>query len=190
MASPAAPSPRARTARDFLSPASLSCSTIPPRRTSGYEPYRPRIHSYSTGADIVLRKLFEAQAELNQRIGFDAQALRQSFDPLQAGRWLNDYIAAASNELEELRDSTYWKHWCKEARQGHRFAIHDLQNARVEVIDLLFFWISMAQCVGLDADDVHELYMKKLKVNHQRQDTDYSMTEKDETDNKTVNLEP
>ena len=139
--------------------------------------------------NTVLRELFEAQAALNQRIGFDAHAIRQSGDPLAAGRWLNDYIAAASNELEELRDCTYWKHWCKEAREGRRFAIHDLQNARIEVIDLLFFWISMAQCLGLDADDVYQLYLKKLDVNHRRQDQDYSMASKDEADNKSITLE-
>ena len=129
------------------------------------------------------------QAELNKRTGFDPDALREHWDPLYAGQWLNNYIMAASNELEELRDCTFWKHWCKEAREGKRFRIHDLQNARVEVIDLLFFWISMAQCLGLDADDVMELYHKKLDVNHARQDTNYSMTEKDESDNKAIDLD-
>ncbi|MHC5108789.1 MAG: dUTP diphosphatase [Planctomycetota bacterium] len=93
----------------------------------------------------MLAEMFERQAELNKRIGYDTAALHESFDPLKAGVWLNDYISAACNELEELRDSTYWKHWCAEAKEGRRFEIHDLQNARVEVIDLLFFWISMAQ---------------------------------------------
>lgn len=136
----------------------------------------------------MLKKLFELQAELNRRVGFDAQALRQDFDPLVAGRWLNDYIAAASNELEELRDCTFWKHWCSEARQGRRYEIHDLQNARVEVIDLLFFWLSLAQCVGLSAEEVYELYRQKLNVNHQRQDDDYSMKSKDESDNRQITL--
>ena len=137
----------------------------------------------------MLTELFELQAELNRRIGLDTAALRERFDPLVAGRWLNDYIAAASNELEELRDCTYWKHWCVEARQGRRFEIHDLQNARVEIIDLLFFWISLAQCVGLSADDVRQLYLKKLDVNRRRQDTDYSMKGKDESDNKHITLD-
>lgn len=136
----------------------------------------------------MLDKLFELQAQLNKRIGYDTQALRENFDPLTAGRWLNDYINAASNELEELRDSTFWKHWCDEARAGKRFAIADLQNARVEVIDLLFFWISMAQCVGLSAEDVFALYTQKLDVNHRRQDDGYSMANKDETDNKSIRV--
>ena len=137
----------------------------------------------------MLTDLFERQAALNRRIGHDTQSMRDRWDPLVAGQWLNDYIVAASNELEELRDCTFWKHWCSEAQQGRRFAVHDLQNARVEVIDLLFFWISMAQCVGLNADDVYELYLKKLEVNHRRQDGEYSMTAKNEADNERITLD-
>ncbi len=136
----------------------------------------------------MFRELFEKQAELNKRTGFDAKALRKNFDNAAAGQWLNNYIAAMSNELEELRDCTYWKHWCKEAKQGRRYELNDLQNARVEVIDMLFFWISLAQCVGLDADDAYNLYMQKLKVNHSRQDNGYSMAKKTEDDNKNIAL--
>ncbi len=134
----------------------------------------------------MLEDMFERQAALNKRIGYDTKPLREAFDARSAGAWLNDYIMAAGNELEELRDCTFWKHWCSEAQQGRRFEIHDLQNARVEVIDLLFFWISMAQCVGLNAEDVHNLYLQKLDVNHKRQDGEYSMKTKDESDNKSI----
>lgn len=137
----------------------------------------------------MLEELFERQATLNRRIGFDPAELRENFDPQKAGEWLNNYIMAMSNELEELRDCTYWKHWCSEAREGKRYLLHDLQNARVEVIDMLFFWISLAQCVGLDAEGVMDLYRQKLQVNHQRQDDGYSMTGKDETDNKSIALQ-
>lgn len=136
----------------------------------------------------MLQELFERQAELNRRIGFDPRELQEHFDPQKAGIWLNNYLAAMSNELEELRDCTFWKHWCAEAREGKRFLLHDLQNARVEVIDLLFFWISLAQCVGLDADGVMELYHQKLAVNHKRQTDNYSMQGKTEDDNKSIGL--
>jgi hypothetical protein len=132
------------------------------------------------------QELFDFQAQLNKRTGFDAHALRENFDPQYAGQWISNYLAAMSNELEELRDCIYWKHWCKEAKEGRRFELHDLQNARVEVIDMLFFWISLAQCVGLDADDAFRIYQQKLDVNHSRQDNDYSMASKTEDDNKEI----
>ena len=107
-------------------------------------------------------------------------------DAKVSGQWLTNYIAAMSNELEELRDCTYWKHWCKEAKEGRRFELNDLQNVRVEVIDMLFFWISLAQCVGLSAKEAFDLYNQKLKVNHSRQDNGYSMSSKTEDDNKDI----
>lgn len=134
----------------------------------------------------MLKELFEKQAELNKRTGFDAKALRENFDPQTAGIWLNNYIAAMASELEELRDCTFWKHWCKEAKEGKRFLLNDHQNAKVEVIDMLFFWISLAQCLGMDADDVMRIYNQKLDVNHSRQDNDYSMANKTEDDNKHI----
>lgn len=136
----------------------------------------------------MLDELFKHQAALNKRIGFDPDKLHAQFDPQLAGEWLNNYIDAASNELEELRNCTFWKHWCAEAKRGERFKLHDLQNARVEVIDLLFFWISMAQCLGLDAHDVLDLYHQKLAVNQRRQDQNYSMAGKNEADNKDIKL--
>ena len=137
----------------------------------------------------MLEQLFQWQAELNRRVGFDPAELKKNFDPQKAGEWLNNYLTAMSNEIEELRDCTYWKHWCKEAQKGERYKVHDLQNARVEITDMLFFWISLAQCLGLDAHDVMELYQQKLKVNHQRQENGYSMTNKDEADNKSIRLD-
>jgi len=114
--------------------------------------------------------------------------MRENFDPMEAGKWINNYLMAMSNELEELRNCTYWKHWCKEAKEGRRFEVHDLQNARVEVIDMLFFWLSLALCLGLTAEEVFNLYMQKLGVNHARQDNGYSMTNKTEDDNKNIKL--
>jgi len=149
--------------------------------------------------DHFLSELFERQAELNERVGKPTGSVKHRLgnidDPdlkqqlkIEVGSWINDYLIAMTNEVEELRDCTFWKHWCREAQDGRRFELHDLQNARVEVIDMLFFWISLAQCVGLDAKDVYELYLKKLGVNHARQDDGYSMAEKTEDDNRDLTV--
>lgn len=137
-----------------------------------------------------LEQIFALQAELNRRSGFDPDkvTVNGSVDVKYAGEWLCNYLMAMGNELEELRNCTYWKHWCKEAKEGRRFEVFDIQNARVEVIDMLFFWISLAQCVGLTAETAFSLYMKKLGVNHSRQDNDYSMQGKTEDDNKGLSV--
>lgn len=63
-----------------------------------------------------------------------------------------------------------------------------MQNIRVEVIDLLHFWISLAMTSGMTADDVFRLYQQKSQINFERQRKGYSRATKDHDDNLSVNL--
>jgi dimeric dUTPase (all-alpha-NTP-PPase superfamily) len=80
-------------------------------------------------------------------------------------------------ELAELVDSVPWKWWAK-------YQKFDAQNARVEVVDLFHFLVSLAQTLGMSAEDVYQAYVKKNQVNHQRQETGY--VKKDEADSKHI----
>ena len=119
----------------------------------------------------MLQALFDMQEALNRRIGVRPCELTEE----EQKHWLLNYTRAASQELAELVDSVPWKWWAK-------YQEFDIQNARVEVIDLFHFIISMAQVLGMTAEDVHDLYMKKNQVNFDRQDSGYAV--KDESDNK------
>jgi hypothetical protein len=94
--------------------------------------------------------------------------------------WLGKYLQALNAESEELQKSLLWKWWSKDGV--------DIQNARVEIIDQLHFWISLALTAGLDADDVMNLYKKKNAVNLERLRTGYSQATKTEADNQGVKL--
>lgn len=132
----------------------------------------------------MLKSLFKLQEELNTKIGRPLAPWKEGINKgedtslLLAGEMLDDLIKAVSSELEELRDCTYWKHWQKEAREGKRYQIHDLQEAKKEVIDLLHFFISIALWVGMDAEEMYEMYVKKNKINFKRMDNDYSYKDK------------
>lgn len=129
-----------------------------------------------------LEEIWPLQAQLNARAGFDTQKLGQALAAaeqgaastdetmLAVGRALKNYIDALSGECHELQECLSWKHWYKEAKQGRQYALTDLQNARVEAIDMLFFWVSICQTLGLTPQDVYRLYAKKLGINHVRQD--------------------
>jgi dimeric dUTPase (all-alpha-NTP-PPase superfamily) len=80
-------------------------------------------------------------------------------------------------EMSELIDSVPWKWWAK-------YQEFDEQNAKVEVVDLFHFLISLAQVLGMTPEDVHEAYLKKNKVNHERQDSGY--VKKDEDDSRHI----
>jgi dimeric dUTPase (all-alpha-NTP-PPase superfamily) len=120
-----------------------------------------------------LQRIFEMQEELNARIGVNLKDI----DEEEQAKWVLNYSRAMQQEMAELIDSVPWKWWAK-------YQSFDKQNARVEVIDLFHFLISMAQTLGMSADDVYEAYVAKNKVNHRRQESGYAI--KDESDSRHI----
>ena len=117
--------------------------------------------------------IFALQEKLNSRIGVNMNEMNDD----DRAKWILNYIRAMQQELAELTDSVPWKWWAK-------YQDFDKQNAKVEIVDLFHFLISLAQVMGMSADDVYEAYLKKNKVNHNRQDTGYE--EKDENDSRHI----
>jgi len=123
--------------------------------------------------DDKLETMFAMQKELNRRIGQDTDVMTDD----ERATWILNYARALGQELAELVDSVPWKWWAGYQR-------FDKQNAKVEIVDIFHFLISLAQTVGLTADDVFRAYMKKNEVNFARQDSGYTV--KDESDNKDI----
>ncbi|MEX2608286.1 MAG: dUTPase [Kiritimatiellia bacterium] len=121
----------------------------------------------------MLQDLFDKQMSLNQRIGVNPRDMTED----EQVKWILNYTRAASQEMAELIDSVPWKWWAK-------YQEFDVQNAKVEVVDLFHFIISLAQVLGMDAKDVHDLYNQKNKLNFKRQDDGYAI--KDENDNRDL----
>ena len=120
-----------------------------------------------------LEEIFRMQEALNQRIGVETKGMTEE----EKIKWTLNYLRAMQQEMAELTDSVPWKWWAK-------YQKFDEQNARVEVVDLFHFLISMAQVLGMSADDVFAAYVKKNAVNFQRQESGY--TQKDHGDSKHI----
>jgi len=120
-----------------------------------------------------LRELFRMQKALNERIGVHTDGMNEE----EKTRWVLNYCRAMSQEIAELTDSVPWKWWAK-------YQKFDQQNAQVEVVDLFHFLISLAQVLGMSADDVFNFYVKKNEVNFKRQESGYKV--KDESDSKHI----
>lgn len=118
-------------------------------------------------------EVFRMQRALNERIGVRTEGMSDE----EKTRWLLNYCRAMSQEIAELTDSVPWKWWAK-------YQKFDEQNARVEVVDLFHFLISLAQVLGMSAEDVYRAYVKKNEVNFKRQDSGYAV--KDEHDSKHI----
>ena len=120
-----------------------------------------------------LDQIFSMQEELNERIG----VITKGMDEQKKTEWVLNYSRAMQQELSELIDSVPWKWWAK-------YQEFDEQNARVEVVDLFHFLVSLAQVLGMSAEDIRDAYVKKNKVNHDRQETGYQS--KDEADSRHI----
>ncbi len=123
----------------------------------------------------MLEEIFRLQGELNRRIGVDTLNLPEEQQP----QWILNYCRALSQEIAELTDSVPWKWWA-------RYQKFDRQNARVEVADMFHFLVSLAQVLGMSAQDIYQAYRQKHQVNLQRQDGGY--TTKDENDSRHIGV--
>ena len=128
-----------------------------------------------------LERIFELQRELN-RFTFEKNRL-VGFDEIPRERglqnqWLRNYALAMSQEIAELVDSTNWKWWRTQVD------LFDEQNLKVELVDILHFWVSACQVMDLSAEDVFRMYMQKNAINAKRQEAGYIT--KDESDNRSI----
>ncbi len=117
-----------------------------------------------------LTEIFRMQADLNQRIGVNTLQIPEAQKP----EWVLNYCRAMSQEIAELTDSVPWKWWAK-------YQKFDKQNARVEVADLFHFLVSLAQVLDMSAEDIFEAYQRKNEVNFKRQDSGYTIKDKDDS---------
>jgi dimeric dUTPase (all-alpha-NTP-PPase superfamily) len=120
-----------------------------------------------------LDEIFRLQEALNLRIGVDTRHMTDE----QRQQWVLNYCRAMTQETAELTDSVPWKWWAK-------YQTFDKQNARVEVVDLLHFLVSLALVLELTPDDFYQAYTKKHQVNLDRQDRGYQS--KDEHDSRHI----
>ena len=117
-----------------------------------------------------LDKIFEMQEKLNRRIGINLDNLGDD----EKIKWILNYSRALQQEVSELIDSVPWKWWAK-------YQKFDKQNARVEVVDIVHFLVSIAQVLGMSADDIFDAYCKKNAINHERQDSGYVTKNKNDS---------
>ena len=111
-----------------------------------------------------LQEIFEEQKRLNEKINPDLYS--EIDDPeIKRQRFLQFELALRQESAEAI-DSLNWKWWKKDN--------DDWDNIKIELVDMLHFWVSMCTVAGLEADEVVNLYLKKNQLNHKRQNEGYN----------------
>ena len=106
-----------------------------------------------------LKDVFDLQRRLNEKINPDLYT--EIKDPEVRRQRFLDFDLALRQEMSEAIDSLNWKWWKKDS--------DDWDNIKVELVDMLHFWVSMCTVAGLEPEDVYDLYFKKNKLNIKRQ---------------------
>ena len=144
----------------------------------------------------MLKRIFSMQSDLNDYV-FNKNSIKDKsgdtltmdtiFAAVNQGAlkvndlpnaWLSNYSRAMREEIRELDEELLWKWWSKDEI--------DIQNIRVELIDILHFLVSALICSGLTAEKVYDIYCQKHAVNLNRQDSGYNKASKTETDNRGI----
>lgn len=110
-----------------------------------------------------LQAIFDEQKKLNLKINPDLYT--EINDPDKRRERFLQFELALRQEACEAVDSLAWKWW--------KAGTDDWDNIKVELVDMLHFWVSMCTVSGLEAQDVIDLYFKKNQLNHNRQDQGY-----------------
>ena len=110
-----------------------------------------------------LQEIFKEQIRLNEKI--NPNLYKEIKDPeIRRQRFLQ-FELALKQEAAEAIDSLNWKWWKKDD--------DDWDNIKIELVDMLHFWVSMCTVADLDAEEVINLYLKKNQLNHKRQNEGY-----------------
>lgn len=128
----------------------------------------------------LFHKIWDMQGELNKVIG------RDTINDPEKQKWIFDYITALEQELAELKDCLNWKWWSKAHKDFPKHGVMDKQNLKVELIDIMHFYISLLQCAGLTPEEILNVYSQKHQVNLDRQKSGYDHRNKTEEDNKSI----
>ncbi|NLW21514.1 MAG: dUTPase [Clostridiales bacterium] len=105
-----------------------------------------------------LEHMLSIQQALNDTIK-DKRGLH-GLDPME---WMQKYTLAMLSELAEMLDEVNFK-WWKNKKPV------DEQALKEELVDILHFFLSMCLAAGLDAEEMHRIYLRKNAENIARQE--------------------
>ncbi len=126
----------------------------------------------------MLQEIIEEQLKLNKKIVDNFGDIIYTDNINLKRKWLNNMITAMQCECSELMESSGWK-WWKKLSDWDEDTLH---NLKVETVDILHFLISSMIILGMDAQEIYDLYMKKNKLNEDRQNKGYKTGEYEKVD--------
>jgi len=113
------------------------------------------------------KEIYQAINEYQCTLGHDTTKMTAQ----ELLEYRNNMSLGLFMEVAELIDSTPWKPWRPVKDQTF-----DIPNARVEIIDCIFFLVGIARSMYITAEDLEAEFTKKLEENYARITSGYNHT--------------
>ena len=104
-----------------------------------------------------LEQIFFMQQSFNQTLRDQRQ-----LQDIGMEEWIQRETLAMISELSELLDEVNFKWWKNKKPVSET-------RVKEELVDILHFFVSMCLDAGMDAEELHRMYLEKNKVNFDRQ---------------------
>lgn len=117
-----------------------------------------------------LQQVLDTQMKLQNRLGKDITVMGQA----DKTALIKDNVYFVTEELHEMaRELPYIKDWKDYSGLSEADVAKRLVLAKKEFADVFTFLMNIAIALGMDAEDLYNLYFEKNSINHKRQDDGY-----------------
>lgn len=116
-----------------------------------------------------LAHMFKVQYELQERL----ETWEKIKNPQMRQQFINQMILAIQEEAVEIMRETAYKNPEFVPFGWKKTQVENTENFKEEIIDLFHFVMNLAMVSGMDSKEFYERYLKKNKINHDRQDNNY-----------------
>lgn len=118
-------------------------------------------------SDIVSTKEFQALDKLDRIFYlqnlFDTDLVKnRGLEAVTKDEWVQKEILALMSELAELLDEVNFKWWKNKKEVNY-------DNVKEEIVDILHFFVGLCLKIGMGADELTRIYIKKNEENFNRQ---------------------
>ena len=118
-----------------------------------------------------LEIMMEMQKKFQEKVGFNFDEMNEkeiSAYIKEMMLWTNDEMSEALHELK------YAKGWSKKYNSWSDEETHQKnENFKDEIVDAFHFFMNIMIPAGMNADELFDRYLKKNKINIERQETGY-----------------
>ena len=107
-----------------------------------------------------LEDIFDKQKELQLKLGNSLEKIEMNIDFIKMN------FEAIIVEMSEFLMSIPWKPWKIQQKW-------DIENAKLELIDVLHFWMNLCIALKMTPEEIHERYLNKQQINIKRKEEGY-----------------